>query len=64
MVSPAKLSRKKFEQIKKINPKKAEKIETRASGEIYGLKPIGNYYGSDEIMEVTYEEGKYVEGAE
>ncbi len=64
MVSPSKLSRKKFEQIKKINPKKAEKIETRASGEIYGLKPIGNYYGSDEIMEVTYEEGKYVEGAE
>lgn len=64
MVSPSKLSRKKFEQIKKINPKKAEKIETRASGEIYGLKPIGNYYGSDEIMEITYEEGKYVEGAE
>ncbi len=64
MTNPSKLSRKKFEEIKKVNPRKAEKIETRASGEIYGLKPIGDYYGSDEIIEVIYEEGKYVEGAE
>lgn len=64
MSNPTKLSRKKFEELKKINPRKAEKIETRASGEIYGLKPISDHYGSDEIIEVIYEEGRYVEGVE
>ncbi len=64
MANPSKLSRKKFEEIKKINPRKANKIENRASGEIYGLKPVTDGYGSDELIEVTYKEGAYVEGAE
>lgn len=64
MANPSMISRKKFEEIKKTEPKKAEKIENRASGEIYGLKPIGNYYGSDETLNVVYEEGIYIEGVE
>lgn len=64
MANPVKLARLKFQKIKKINPKKAKNIETRASGEVYGLKPVNYGYGSDDIIEVIYNEGTYIEGAE
>lgn len=64
MANPTKLARKKFEELKKDNPSKAKKIESRASGEIYGLKPIPGGYGSNETIEIIYEEGIYIEGAE
>ena len=64
MANPSILSRLKFSEIKKRNPKKAQKIEERASGEIYGLKPVSDGYGSDETIEVTYNEGSYIEGVE
>lgn len=64
MASPVKLSRKIFESTKKSNPKKAQRVEKRASGEIYGLYPTGTRYTSNETIEVTYEEGTYVEGVE
>lgn len=64
MANPAKLSRIKFEEIKVNNPKKASNIENRVSGEIYGLYPTNNGYGSNQTIDITYKEGEYVEGAE
>ncbi len=64
MANPTKLSRKKFNDIEKINPKRARRISSRASGEIYGLYPTGTQYTSNETIEVTYDEGKYVDGVE
>lgn len=64
MSNPTKLSRKKFNNIEKTNPKRARRISSRASGEIFGLHPSGSQYTSNETIEVIYNEGSYVDGVE
>ena len=61
-VSPAKLARKRFKEIEKKEPKRAEKIKGRISGEIYGLYPIPDGYTSDVRVDVYFKEGKYQYG--
>lgn len=63
-VSPAKLARERFEKIKKEEPKRAEKIEARISGEIYGLYPTPFGYTSDIVVDAYFKEGKYQYGLE
>lgn len=60
--SPAKVSRKRFAKIKKAEPKRAERIEARVSGEIYGLYPTPYGYASDIVVDVVFVEGKYKYG--
>lgn len=60
--SPAKVARKRFAKIKKEEPERAERIEARISGEIYGLYPTIYGYASDIRVDVVFVEGKYKYG--
>jgi hypothetical protein len=61
-VSPMKLARKRFKDTEKKEPKRAEKIKARASGEIYGLFPTPFGYTSDIVVDVYFKEGNYQYG--
>ncbi len=60
--TPAKIARKRFAKIKKEEPKRAERIETRVSGEMYGLYPTPYGYASDIRVDVVFKEGVYKYG--
>jgi hypothetical protein len=60
--SPAKLARKRFKDVEKKEPRRAEKIKERISGEIYGLYPTPFGYTSDVVVDVVFKEGKYQYG--
>ena len=61
-VSPAKLARKRFKDTEKKEPKRAEKIKARISGEIYGLFSTPFGYTSDIVVDVYFKEGIYQYG--
>ncbi len=60
--SPANLARKRFRETEKKQPRRAKKIRSRISGEIYGLFPTPFGYTSDIVVEVVFVEGKYQYG--
>lgn len=60
MVNPVKLSRDRYKNIEQTNPKKAEKIKSRSSGEIFGLRNTPEAYTTDEIIEAIFEEGEFI----
>jgi hypothetical protein len=60
--SPAKLARKRFRDTEKKEPKRAEKIKDRTSGEIYGLFQTPFGYTSDIVVDVYFKEGIYQYG--
>ena len=62
ITSPAKLTRKRFRETERKEPKRAGKIKARASGEIYGLFPTPFGYTSDIVVDVYFKEGKYLYG--
>lgn len=64
MANPSRISRKKFDDIKSDNPQKASMIQSRKSGEIFGLYPTPDGYFSDTVITVVFEEGKYKYGLE
>jgi hypothetical protein len=61
-VSPVKLTRKRFKDTEKKEPKRAEQIKGRTSGEIYGLFPTPFGYTSDIVVDVYFKEGIYQYG--
>lgn len=64
MANPAKISRKKFNEIEIDNPQRASRIASRKSGEIFGLYPTSDGYFSNQVITVVFEEGKYRYGLE
>jgi hypothetical protein len=60
--SPAKLTRKRFKDVEKKEPKMAKKIRDRTSGDIYGLFPTPFGYSSDIVVDVYFKEGIYQYG--
>lgn len=64
MANPAKISRRKFDDIKDNNPERASRIRLRKSGEIFGLYPTPNGYFSDDVITVVFKEGRYQYGLE
>lgn len=61
-VNPAKLTRKRFGDTEKKEPKRAGKIKARISGEIYGLFPTPFGYTSDIVVDAYFKEGRYQYG--
>ena len=64
MANPAKISRKKFNEIEIDNPQRASRIPSRKSGEIFGLYPTPDGYFSDQAITVVFKEGRYQYGLE
>lgn len=57
MANPTKLAKRKFKDIKKADPGRAARMESRLSGEIYDLRPTSAGYGSGRIIKAVFKEG-------